>query len=104
MGDLVVDLDLLASTAGALSMLVEEFSNASKIVTSYQGAVGDPTLISALQAFAGDWQVHREDLLSSMEAVYKMATQSRKAYIATDDQLAKDLKKDTVAPVTKAAR
>ncbi len=104
MADLVVDLDLLARTAGSLSTLIEEFSSASKIVTSYQGAVGDPTLISALEAFAGDWQVHRQDLLSSMEAVYKMATQSRKAYIATDDQLAKDLKKDTVAPGTKAAR
>lgn len=104
MADLVVDLDLLASTAGSLSMLIEEFSSASKIVTSSQGAVGDPTLISALQAFAGDWAVHRQDLLSSMEAVYKMATQSRKAYIATDDQLARDLKKDTVAPVTQATR
>jgi hypothetical protein len=103
MADLVVDLDLLASTAGSLSMLIEEFSNASKIVTSYQGAVGDPTLISALQAFAGDWQAHRQDLLSSMEAVYKMAAKSRQAYITTDDKLAQDLKKDTVAPAAKAA-
>jgi hypothetical protein len=39
-----------------------------------------------------------------MEAVYKMATQSHKGYISTDDKLAKDLKKDTVAPVAKASR
>ncbi len=104
MGDLVVDLGLLASTVGALSMLVEEFSNASQIVTSYQGAVGDPVLVSALEAFADDWKVHRQDLLSSMESVYKMATQSHKAYLATDDKLAQDLKKDTVAPVIKGAR
>lgn len=104
MGDLVVDLGLLASTAGALSMLIEEFSNASQIVTSYQEAVGDPALVSALEAFADDWQVHRQDLLSSMESVYKMATQSRRAYIATDDKLAQDLKMDTAAPVIKGAR
>ena len=104
MADLVVDLDLLASTAGALSMLIEEFGNASKIVGSYQDAVGDPTLVAALHAFSDDWTVHRQDLLSSMESVYKMATQSRRAYIATDDKLAQDLKKDTVAPVVKEAR
>ena len=57
--------------------------------------------MAALHAFSGDWSVHRQDLLSSMESVYKMATQSRKAYIATDDKLAQDLKKDTVAPVLK---
>lgn len=104
MADLVVDLDLLASMAGALSMLIEEFSNASAIVGSYQDAVGDPTLVAALHAFSGDWAVHRQDLLSSMESVYKMATQSRKAYIATDDKLAQDLKKDAVAPVLKGTR
>ena len=104
MADLVVDLGLLESTAGALSMLIEEFSNASRIVTLYQDAVGEPTLVAALQAFADDWKVHREDLLSSMEAVYKMATQSHNAYIATDDKLAKDLKKDTISPVIKGAR
>jgi hypothetical protein len=104
MADLAVDLDLLASTAGSLSMLTEEFSNASKIVDSYQDAVGDPTLVAALHAFSDDWTVHRQDLLSSMEAVYKMATKSRKAYIATDDKLAQDLKKDTVAPVAEGTR
>jgi hypothetical protein len=102
--DLVVDLGLLESTAGALSMLIEEFSNASGIVTSYHGAVGEPTLVAALQAFADNWKAHREDLLSSMDAVYKMATKSHEAYIATDDKLAQDLKKDTVAPVTGGSR
>ena len=94
---------LTALVPGIIAATSFGIGDTSKIVTSYQGAVGDPTLISALQAFAGDWQVHRQDLLSSMEAVYKMATQSRKAYITTDDKLAQDLKKDTVAPGTKAA-
>ncbi len=44
--------------------------------------------------------MHREDLLSSMEAVYKMATQNHRAFIEWDDKLARDLRQDTVAPVT----
>jgi hypothetical protein len=91
MADLVVDLGLLEQTAGSLSMLIEEFSNASKIVSSAQGSVAEPVLVTALDDFANDWSVHRQDLLSSMETVYKMATESRKAYIATDDKLAQDL-------------
>jgi hypothetical protein len=92
MADLVVDLGLLEQTAGSLSMLIEEFSNASKIVSSAQGSVAEPILVTALEDFANDWSVHRQDLLSSMQTVYKMATESRKAYIATDDRLARDLR------------
>jgi hypothetical protein len=92
MADLVVDLGLLEQTAGSLSMLIEEFSNASKIVSSAQGSVAEPVLVTALEDFANDWSVHRQDLLSSMETVYKMATESRRAYIATDDRLAQDLR------------
>jgi hypothetical protein len=92
MADLVVDLRLLEQTAGSLSTLIEEFSNASKIVSSAQGSVAEPVLVTALDDFANDWSVHRQDLLSSMQTVYKMATESRKAYIATDDKLAQDLR------------
>lgn len=60
-------------------MLTEEFSNASRIVTSYQRSVGEPALVAALQSFADDWRVHRQSLLS--EAVYTMASRSHTAYI-----------------------
>jgi hypothetical protein len=93
-GDLVVDLPLLEQTAGSLSMLIEEFNNAGKIVSSYHASVGDPTLTGALDDFANDWSVHRKDLVSSMQSVYQMATKSHKAYIDTDDNLAKELRKD----------
>lgn len=93
--DLVVDLPLLEQTAGALSMLIEEFNNSDKIVSSYHASVGDPTLTSALDDFANDWSVHRKDLVSSMQSVYQMATKSHKAYIDTDDKLAQELRKDS---------
>lgn len=98
MADLVVDLGLLESTAGSLSMLMEEFNNASKIVDDYQGDVGDPKLLSALNDFAGNWKVHRQTLLSSMQSVYKMATESHKAYVSADDKLAREIKADKTAP------
>lgn len=91
MPDLFVDFSLLESTAGSLNMLIEEFSNASKIVNSYQNDIGDPDLIAALDAFAGNWAVHRDDLVKSMQAVYQMATESHKAYLGTDDKLARDI-------------
>ena len=92
MPDLTVDLGLLEQTAGSLSMLIEEFNNASKIVTSVASSVAEPVLVTALEDFANDWSAHRQDLLSSMESVYRMATESHKAYIATDDKLAQDLR------------
>jgi hypothetical protein len=94
MADLEVDLGLLERTAGSLSMLIEEFGNCSKIVNSAQASAGDPALVAALDSFAGNWTVHREDLLSSMQAVYKMTTESHRAYIATDDSLARDIRQD----------
>lgn len=94
--DLSVNLSLLESTAGALSMLIEEFSNASKIVSASQGQIAEPALVDALDDFANDWSAHRKDLLSSMDAVYKMATKSHQAYIETDDKLAQELRKQGV--------
>lgn len=91
MADLVVNLSLLERTAGSLSLLIEEFDNSSKIVDS--AGIGEPILMHALDDFAGDWTAHRKTLVSKMQAVYKMATESHKAYITTDDQLARDLRK-----------
>jgi hypothetical protein len=95
MADLSVNLDLLASTAGSLNLLIEEFSNASGIADSYEAAVGEKKLAGALHSFASDWKAHREDMLKSMQSVYKMATESQQAYVSTDDQLAADIKAST---------
>ena len=95
--DLHVSLGMLESTAGSLSMLMEEFKNASTIVNDYHGAIGEPKLISALDDFAGNWQVHRQQLLQSMQAVYDMVTKSHEAYLDTDSKLASDIKTDPVA-------
>jgi hypothetical protein len=90
--DLVVDLALLQRTAGDLDVLIEEFGNASGIVSSSSGAVADPDLVTALEEFAGNWRVHREKLLGSMHAVHQMTTASHQAYVTTDNKLAGELR------------
>ena len=92
MPDLSVDLSLLERAAGALSMLIEELSNSSSIVTFYEDAVGESRLQDALRSFADDWKTHREDLLTSMQSVWKMASQGHHTYIAADDKLAADIR------------
>lgn len=94
MADLLVDLGLLEQTAGELGVLIGEFGNASAIVASSSNSVGDPDLVSALEEFASDWRVHREKLLSSMQAAHQMADKSHRAYIETDDKLAQQLRGD----------
>jgi hypothetical protein len=93
--DLEVNLSLLESTAGSLSMLIEEFTNASDIESSYEAAVGEKNLVGALHSFTSNWKAHREDMIKSMQDVYKMATQSHQAYLDTDGKLAQDIKADT---------
>ena len=95
--DFEVNLSLLESTAGSLSMLIEEFTNASDIESSYEAAVGEKNLVSALHSFTSNWKAHRENMIKSMQDVYKMATQGHQAYLDTDDKLAQDIRADTSA-------
>ena len=96
--DLVVDLALLESTAGSLGMLIEEFKNANSIVEGYDDAIGASVLVGAVNGFAHNWKAHREDLLKSMDAVYKMATQSHQAFVDADDKLAHEITAAVSAP------
>jgi hypothetical protein len=92
MADLVVNLDMVQSTANTLNNLANEFNNASQIVGD--AAIGDDTIDSALGNFTGNWKVHRESLVSSMQSVQKMASQSYQDYTTTDSKLASELQKD----------
>lgn len=93
MADISVDLTMLRQTASQLNTLINEFDNASKIVSD--AGIGDGTIDGALGNFANDWKYHRKSLVSSMKAVQKMASNGYKGYTSTDDKLASDLKKDS---------
>lgn len=95
MADISVDLEMLRQTATQLNNLINEFDNASNIVSN--AGIGDATIDGALDSFANDWKVHREKLVSSMRAVQQMASQGYQGYTSTDDKLAQDLRKDSQA-------
>lgn len=92
MADLVVDLTLLEDTDRSLGVLANEFKDASAIVGGYRADIGAPVLIGALDQFADDWAVHREQLLSSIQAVRELASQGHQQFRATDDKLARDVR------------
>lgn len=92
MADISVDLTMLQQTASQLNTLISEFDNAAKIVSGAN--IGDGTIDGALGNFANDWKFHRKSLISSMQAVQKMASKGYKGYTSTDNKLASDLKKD----------
>jgi hypothetical protein len=87
--DISVDLDMLNQTATQLNTLVNDFSNAAKIVSGAD--IDDPTIGKALDNFTGDWKVRVGDLISSMQSVQKMASQGYQDYTSTDTKLAQSL-------------
>ncbi|MGY1703946.1 hypothetical protein ACI79C_05170 [Geodermatophilus sp. SYSU D00697] len=95
MADLEVDLDLLGETAGSLGMLVHEFTRAADIVEDAEAAIGRNALLDEMHAFVDEWKHNRQKLIDSIDAVYTMADESRKAYIDADNQLAASIQDAT---------
>lgn len=92
MGDhLKVDLGMLADTAGELRGLVSEFNGVARFGDDSSSAVGHPSVVDALDEFAGNWRRHREKLVKHLDAVAQMAADSERTYRETDDKLADSL-------------
>ena len=91
MADLEVDLDLLESTAGHLGMLVHEFDRAAAIVDDADDAIGNNALRDEMHSFVDEWKHRRGKLVDSIVAVQKMVTESHRAYVEADNQLARDI-------------
>jgi len=95
--DLRVDLTLLGETAGSLGMLLHEFERASSIVDDLSDVVGDNALLDELNEFVVEWKHKRTLLVESIEAVYKMAVDSVKAYTQVDNDLAESIQAATTS-------
>jgi len=93
MADISVDLDMLSQTATSLTTLVNDFSDAAKIVK--EADIGDSTIGKALNNFTGDWKVKVGKLIDSMNAVQSMASQGVQGYTTTDDQLTQALQQSS---------
>ena len=91
MGDLEVDLDLLGATAGSLGMLMHEFDRAASIVGDAEHAIGRNALLDEMRDFVEEWRHNRQQLVESIDAVYRMAVDSRAAYIQADNDLARSI-------------
>ena len=81
MADLVVDLDLLAETAGGLGMLVHEFERASDIVADHEPAIGRNALLDEMREFVDGWRRNREKLRTALRSLYERATGCREAFV-----------------------
>lgn len=97
-GQLRVDLGALDRTAHSLAALRAEFANAGHIVTDAERAIGAKPMIDALEDFSTNWKLHREKLLSAMDAVQAMAAQSAATYRQVDDELTRALTDASAGP------
>ena len=52
-------------------------------------------IVGAMGSFSGNWDYHRDKLVSSMQALGKMISESSKQFHGTDNQLASSLKQKT---------
>jgi hypothetical protein len=89
---LKVDLGSLRETGAALHQIKQALQRAEDDVRSDQGVLGSGELADAMHDFASNWKIHREKLISSVEAHEKMAIECADAYEQVDRQLADALR------------
>ena len=93
MGDhLEIDLALLRATGAGLGQIKDALQHAEATRPGVE-VLGSGELASAMDEFVDNWKIHRNRLVSSIEAHQKMAIESAEAYESTDTELAKELTK-----------
>lgn len=88
MPDLKVDYQLLESTERTLSSLVSEFQNMQAQESSYNWAMGSGPIAAAMNGFADNWNDNKKSLVSSMQTLGTMVSETVKQFKATDTKLA----------------
>jgi hypothetical protein len=91
--DLKVDYQLLSSTERNLSSLVSEFQNMEAQEDAYSGAMGSGDIVSAMNGFATNWNDHKKSLISSMQTLGTMVSETRQHFQQTDTKLAESVAK-----------
>jgi len=91
MADLKVDYQLLEEIERSLSSLHSEFSNIQVDTSAYDGAMGSGDIASAMDGFAGNWSDHRKNLISSMQSLGTMVSETRQQFKNADNKLASTL-------------
>lgn len=88
MSDLKVDYELLSSTEKTLSSLVGDFQNIESSTGDYDSALGSPDVQSAMGHFAGNWETHRKQIVSSMQSLGSMVAAAKTHFQNTDAKIA----------------
>jgi hypothetical protein len=87
MTDLRLDYQLLDEIRASLRSLAADFGSIEVMQDGYNAAMGSPAIASAMNGFAGNWSVHRQKLVASMQALEQMAEGTRSGFTKTDDDL-----------------
>ncbi|WP_189151168.1 hypothetical protein [Streptomyces lacrimifluminis] len=93
MSDLIVDFDLLNTSAKQLNTIQREFKNLGEWKDEIKSVVGASELKEAMTEFIDNWDDNRKRLLESLESVGKMVEGTRDTFKNLDDELAKAGKK-----------
>ncbi|MGH3721033.1 MAG: hypothetical protein ACRDRI_19740 [Pseudonocardiaceae bacterium] len=99
---LKVDVALIRATASGLGLIKDALQGAD---AGNPGAavLGLGGLAEAMDEFAHNWDIHRRELISAVEAHQKMAVASADAYEHTDTELAKALTQHSSSGNARAA-
>ncbi|MDI6521194.1 hypothetical protein QMA61_33980 [Streptomyces coelicoflavus] len=93
MSDLIVDLQLLTTSAKQLKEIQTEFRDLGAWKDDIKSVVGAPELKEAMTDFIDNWDQNRKRLIDSLETVGKMVSGTRDAFEGLDDELSKVGKK-----------
>ncbi|MER6321573.1 hypothetical protein [Streptomyces coelicoflavus] len=93
MSDLIVDLQLLTTSAKQLKEIQTEFRDLGAWRDDIKSVVGAPELKEAMTDFIDNWDKNRKRLIESLETVGKMVSGTRDAFEGLDDELSKAVKK-----------
>lgn len=93
MSDLVVDLQLLTTSAKQLKAIQTEFQDLGAWKDDIKSVVGAPELKEAMTDFIDNWDDNRKRLVESLETIGKMVSGTRDAFEGLDGELSKVGKK-----------
>jgi multidrug resistance efflux pump len=93
MTDLKVSYQLLDEAERSLSSLRQEFNSLQAQDQGEAASLGSADVVSAMAGFVGDWEYHRRELVSSMEALGQMLQDARQKFQSADSNLSTSLAK-----------
>jgi hypothetical protein len=93
MADLKVDYQVLEFTHATLSRLASQFDGMQTQQAQYDRAMGSGDIAGAMDNFAGNWAIHRRQLIGKMQDLDQMVAAALREFPKTDSQLANSLTK-----------